>query len=151
MRVPVRSLAAIAACLFWLVGCDRTSQQFDLAGGDGGTMANPAGAEPEATGTVVNATLAPADSADVEYAATDGLVGSNQNDDLNLGKRHFRERNYGLAERYFRRAVEMSPRDVEAWIGLAASYDRLKRFDHADRAYAQALRILGPTPEILNK
>ena len=77
-------------------------------------------------------------------------LGSNQNDDLNLGKRHFRERDYGLAERYFRRAVEMSPRDVEAWIGLAASYDRLKRFDHADRAYAQALRILGPTPEILN-
>ena len=79
-----------------------------------------------------------------------GLLGSNQNDDLNLGKRHFRERDYGLAERHFRRAVEMSPRDVEAWIGLAASYDRLKRFDHADRAYAQAIAILGPTPEILN-
>jgi Flp pilus assembly protein TadD len=150
MRVTARSLAAVAACLVWLAGCDKTTQQFDLAAGDGSTMANPPGAEPETTGTVTNATLVPAGSADVEYAATDGLLGSNQNDDLNLGKRHFRERDYGLAERYFRRAVEMSPRDAEAWVGLAASYDRLKRFDHADRAYAQALRILGPTPEILN-
>jgi Flp pilus assembly protein TadD len=33
---------------------------------------------------------------------------------------------------------------------LAASYDRLRRFDLADRAYAQAISILGPTAEILN-
>jgi tetratricopeptide (TPR) repeat protein len=151
MRVNVGSLA-LAACLFWLAGCDKTSQQLDLAAVDGGTMANPPAAQSEATGTVVvnNATLVPPEGGDVQYAAADGLLGNNQNDDLNLGKRHFRERDYGLAERYFRRAVEMSPRDAEAWIGLAASYDRLKRFDHADRAYAQALRILGPTPEILN-
>jgi Flp pilus assembly protein TadD len=154
MRVTARSIVAVAACLFWLAGCDKTTQQLDLAAGDGGTMANPPGAEPETTGTtntyVTNATLVPAGSTDVEQASNDGLLGSNQNDDLNLGKRHFRERDYGLAERSFRRAVEMSPRDAEAWIGLAASYDRLKRFDHADRAYAQALAILGPTPEILN-
>ena len=152
MRVTLRSLVALAACLFWLAGCDKTSQQLDLAAADGSMMANPPGAEqPETTGTfVTNATVVPAGSVNVENAAADGLLGSDQNDDLNLGKRHFRERDYGLAERYFRRAVEMSPRDAEAWIGLAASYDRLKRFDHADRAYAQALRILGPTPEILN-
>jgi Flp pilus assembly protein TadD len=151
MRVTASSFVAMAACLFWLAGCDKTSQQFDLAAGDGSTMANPPSAGPETTGTfVTNATVVPAGSTEVEYAATDGLLGSNQNDDLNLGKRHFRERDYGLAERHFRRAVEMSPRDAEAWIGLAASYDRLKRFDHADRAYAQALAILGPTPEILN-
>lgn len=40
--------------------------------------------------------------------------------------------------------------DAEPWLGLAASYDRLRRFDLADRAYAQAVRILGPTVEILN-
>jgi Flp pilus assembly protein TadD len=151
MRVTVRSLVAVLACLFWLAGCDKTSQQLELAAADGSTIANPPAAEPEATGTVIvnNATLVPPDSP-VEPAAADRLLGDNPNDDLNLGKRHFRERDYGLAERYFRRAVEMSPRDAEAWIGLAASYDRLKRFDHADRAYAQALAILGPTPEILN-
>jgi Flp pilus assembly protein TadD len=151
MRVTARSLVAVAACLFWLAGCDKTSQQLDLASADGTVLPNPTIAEPETTGTfVTGATVVPAGSVEVEQASTEGLVGSNQNDDLNLGKRHFRERDYGLAERYFRRAVEMSPRDAEAWVGLAASYDRLKRFDHADRAYAQALRILGPTPEILN-
>ena len=36
------------------------------------------------------------------------------------------------------------------WIGLAASYDRLRRFDLADRAYTQAMKIAGATPEILN-
>ena len=58
--------------------------------------------------------------------------------------------NFGLAEKHFRRAVELHPRDAEAWVGLAASYDRLKRFDLADRAYAQAAGIIGDTPELLN-
>jgi tetratricopeptide (TPR) repeat protein len=74
--------------------------------------------------------------------------------DLSLGKRHFRDGNFGLAERYFRRAVEKSPgdaiRDAEAWLGLAATYDRLRRFELADRGYAQVLKIIGPTPEVLN-
>jgi len=109
MRVTARSLVAIAACVFWLAGCDKTSQQLDLASSDGGMMANPPApvTEPETTATITNATLVPAGSVELENAAADGLVGSNQNDDLNLGKRHFRERDYGLAERYFRRAVEM--------------------------------------------
>lgn len=76
------------------------------------------------------------------------------NDDLALGRRHFAEMNYGLSEQHFRRAVEKStgadPRDAEAWLGLAASYDRLRRFDLADRAYGQAIKIAGPAPEILN-
>ncbi len=80
----------------------------------------------------------------------DGLLGSDPNDDLNLGKKQYRAQNFGLAEKYFRRAVERHPRDAEAWLGLAASYDRLRRFDLADRAYAQAIGILGPTTEILN-
>jgi Flp pilus assembly protein TadD len=151
MRVPVRPLAALA-CLIWLAGCETTQQPFDLAAApaEGSLPLTPSNPEPETTATIKNATLVPAGSAEYDYVSTEGLVGSNQNDDLNLGKRHFRERNYGLAERHFRRSVEMSPRDAEAWVGLAASYDRLKRFDHADRAYAQALAILGPTPEILN-
>jgi len=80
--------------------------------------------------------------------------GEDPNDDLNLGKRHFRQANYGLAEQYFRRAAEKTPgearHDAEVWLGLAACYDRLRRFELADRAYAQALKILGPTPELLN-
>ena len=46
--------------------------------------------------------------------------------------------------------MEHHPNDAESWVGLAASYDRLKRFDLADRAYAQAVRIVGETPEIMN-
>lgn len=71
-------------------------------------------------------------------------------DDLALGKSHFRAGHFGLAEMHFRRAVETSPRDPEAWLGLAASYDQLKRYDLADRAYRQALAITGPSAAFLN-
>ena len=67
-----------------------------------------------------------------------------------IGKKYFRQGSYGLAERHFRKAVELHPRDAEAWLGLAAAYDRLKRFDLADRAYTQAVRLIGPTPDIMN-
>ena len=78
------------------------------------------------------------------------LLGSDPNDDLSLGKKQYRAKNFGLAEKHFRHAVELHPRDGEAWLGLAACYDRLRRFDLADRAYKQAINILGPTVEILN-
>jgi len=71
-------------------------------------------------------------------------------DDLALGKEHYRAQNYGLAEMHFRRAVERARSDPEAWLGLAASYDELKRFRLADRAYAKALALTGPTAEFLN-
>src|SRR3954466_8613433 len=71
-------------------------------------------------------------------------------DDLTLGKEHFRARHYGLAEMHFRRAVESRKDDAEAWLGLAASYDELKRYRLADRAYARAFKLIGPTPEFLN-
>ena len=53
------------------------------------------------------------------------------------GKTQFREANYGLAEKHFRKAVELRADNSEAWMGLAASYDQLGRFDFADRAYDQ--------------
>ncbi len=71
-------------------------------------------------------------------------------DDLTLGKEHYRARNYGLAEMHFRRATEMSRGNAEAWLGLAAAHDQLKRFELADRAYRQAFKLIGPTPEFLN-
>jgi Flp pilus assembly protein TadD len=71
-------------------------------------------------------------------------------DDVTLGKEHYRAENYGLAEMHFRRAVETAGGDAEAWLGLAAAYDRMKRFELADRAYKQVLKLTGPTPELLN-
>src|SRR5438874_1148952 len=62
---------------------------------------------------------------------------------LKLGMEYFKRGSFGLAERYFRDAVEKAPRDVTAWNALAASYDRLARFDLADQAYAMAIKLGG--------
>lgn len=70
--------------------------------------------------------------------------------DLNKGRMQFREANYGLAEKHFRKAVELRASNAEAWMGLAASYDELGRFDFADRAYDQLLKIAGRKPQIVN-
>jgi Flp pilus assembly protein TadD len=69
---------------------------------------------------------------------------------LRLGIENFNRGYFGTAERYFRDAVEKAPKDASAWIGLAASYDRLGRFDLADRAYHSAVRLVGETTAILN-
>ncbi|MBU0582842.1 MAG: tetratricopeptide repeat protein [Alphaproteobacteria bacterium] len=70
--------------------------------------------------------------------------------DLVAGKNQFRQANYGLAEKHFRKAVELRADNSEAWMGLAASYDQLGRFDFADRAYDQLLKVAGRKPEIVN-
>ena len=69
---------------------------------------------------------------------------------LRMGMEHFSRGDYGLAQRYFRDAVEKAPKDATAWIGLAASYDRVRRFDLADGAYAAAIKLTGETVQILN-
>jgi Flp pilus assembly protein TadD len=81
---------------------------------------------------------------------TPELIGDDPNDELSLGKKYFQQGSYGLAEKYFRKAVELHSKDAESWVGLAASYDRLKRFDLADRAYDQAIKLIGATPEVMN-
>ena len=119
-RLPFLSLSGWL--LLWVAGCAPL----------------PESALPEAapiTATVEN-------PADVKYYPSD--------EPLRLGKEHFGRGNYGMAERYFRDAVEKAPKDATAWIGLAASYDRLRRFDLADQAYAQAVRLTGETVRILN-
>ncbi len=151
MRI-VRVFAALAL-MTALAGCG-SSGQLQLAGlnwgqdtpppppGSGDMMSSPAAATTEITGsTPVAAT---------NVSVEDALLGGDPGDDLVLGKRHYRAKNYGLAEQHFRRAVEKAPRDGEAWLGLAASYDRLKRYELADRAYSQALAIFGPRPEVIN-
>jgi Flp pilus assembly protein TadD len=69
---------------------------------------------------------------------------------LRLALEHFNRGHYGIAERYFRDAVEKAPRDATAWVGLAAANDRIGRFDQADRAYANAIKLDGYTIDILN-
>ena len=59
-------------------------------------------------------------------------------EDVQAGLRHFSEGAFALAQERFQKAVEAAPNDPAAWMGLAASYDRLGRFDLADRAYDRA-------------
>ena len=139
-----RHLVAAAACLIVLQGCETSTKLGDLlqpkAAGE-----LPPPAQVDATGSV-----SPPASDFQPDAVPKGLLGKDPNDDLSLGKKYFRAADFGLAERHFRRAVEQHPRDLEAWVGLAASYDRLRRWDLADRAYSQAMKISGATPELLN-
>lgn len=72
------------------------------------------------------------------------------NEASRLGQLDLAAGNDGLAEQHFRTAVEKNANDAEAWLGLAAAYDNLKRFDLADRAYDRAIRLSGRTFEIVN-
>jgi len=65
-------------------------------------------------------------------------------------QRHFYQREYGLSEKLFRQATLENPKSLDAWLGLAASYDKLKRFDLANRAYRQSLKLGGNSPTVLN-
>ena len=92
----------------------------------------------------------PAAEAAVSAADPVDLTYVPPSDPLRRGLYHFNRGEFGLAERYFRAVVEKSPDDVTAWIGLAGSYDNIRRFDLADRAYREAIRLAGETPQILN-
>lgn len=143
----VRILVVALMCLPWLGGCETARI---------GSSENPAAqqtaavaSEPDTTGSVGTAPLEPA-VITANTPTSTGLFGDGAHDDLSLGKKYYRENSFGLAEQHFRRAVEIGPKDLEAWIGLAAAYDKLRRFDLADRAYEQAIQLAGSTPEILN-
>jgi Flp pilus assembly protein TadD len=130
-----RSFASRLACFvgmalyglapFGLAGCNTVSE----------VAAVPAADQVAPTATVQNA-------GDIKYYPSD--------EPLKLGLEYFKKGSYGIANRYFRDAVEKAPEDAEAWIGLAATYDRLRRFDLADQAYAQAIKLTGETVQILN-
>lgn len=132
----------LAACVgLLLAGCNTVGVSFSDASGQ------------KAAGADAFAAATPQDGLEASFGepTPDGkLLGANPGDDLSIGKTYFRAANYGMAEKYFRRAVEQHPNDAEAWLDLAASYDHLKRFDLADRAYAQAIRLAGPKIQILN-
>ena len=71
-------------------------------------------------------------------------------EDLQFAQKHFARGEFGLAEKRFRSAVESDPGSPDAWLGLAASYDHLARYDLADRSYARARAMLGDSAVLLN-
>ncbi|MBR1179806.1 tetratricopeptide repeat protein [Bradyrhizobium sp. KB893862 SZCCT0404] len=122
-----RLILILAGCCLAIVlaGCETTLRDAAIV-----APVEPAGGDPVQEPT------------DVKYYPSDQPV--------RMGLEQYNRGNYGISQRYFRDAVEKSPKDVTAWIGLAASYDRLRRFDLADQAYAQAIRLGGVTVQILN-
>ena len=58
------------------------------------------------------------------------------------GKAQFREGNYGSSYALFKKSVEVFPNDSAAWLGLAASADKVGRFDTADLAYRRLGRMI---------
>lgn len=122
-----RAIVVLTCCLLapGLAACDQTLRDAAIV-----APVDPPGGDPVQEPT------------DVKYYPSDEPV--------RLGLEHFNRGNYGISQRYFRDAVEKSPKDVTAWIGLAASYDRIRRFDLADQAYAQAIRLGGETVQVLN-
>jgi len=100
------------------------------------------GSADAATPTASSGLVPDVSPGDIKYFPSD--------EPLKMARQRFVEGNFGLAQHYFQDAVEKSPRDATAWLGLAASYDRLTRFDLADRSYRAAVRLVGSTPQILN-
>ncbi len=127
---PASALVAMGLFLHCLVGCQTSEPPPGVA-----VAGAPDGAVPVTTPTVQ-------DPDSVKYYPSD--------EPLRLAIEHFNRGNYGIAEHYFQDSVERAPKDVTAWIGLAASYDRLGRFDLADRAYRSAIKLKGETVQILN-
>ena len=69
---------------------------------------------------------------------------------LSEARAHFRNNDFGYSAALYKRVVELSPKDPQGYVGLGASYDRLQRFDLADRVYASLYAISGGTAQYYN-
>jgi Flp pilus assembly protein TadD len=141
-----RHLVALA-CLLQLGGCessDNLGGLLNLSRGTSQDVAPTSEDDPATTGSL-RPPGEPSSRAVAKRSAADAAKY-----DLALGKKYFGSGDFTTAEHYFRRASESDSGDVEAWLGLAACHDRLRRFDLADQAYERATKIAGPSAEILN-
>ena len=78
----------------------------------------------------------------LQYLAADQILPEARN--------NFSQANFGYSAAYYKRALELTPGNKEALVGLAASYDRLRRFDLSDRVYAQWIKQEGPSVQYYN-
>ena len=149
-----RVLVATLACLLWLNGCETSTKLGDLfqkSDTTQSTLPPPAAspnaqADPAPTGTIANAPPGdpPLDAVPRDCSARIRTTTSASARSISAPPISAWPSATSAAP------SSMHPRDLEAWIGLAASYDRLRRYDLADRAYDQAMKIAGPSAEILN-
>lgn len=99
---------------------------------------------------VLATALSGCQTASIDTTMTASFQGNRSDEQLALAEKHFAAGSYGLAEKSYRKAVEATPKDGTAWLGLAASYDQLGRFDLSDRAYNQLIKLEGRRASILN-
>ena len=69
---------------------------------------------------------------------------------LAQARSHFRNNDFGHSAAFYKRVVELSPNDPEGYVGLGASYDRLRRFDLSDRVYTSLYQLSGGTAQYYN-
>lgn len=129
----------LAAASLLLAGCNTTNRTASVS--EGTSSGASALAIPGANAQASAQAPAPEE--------TTGSI-TPRDEDVTLGKQEYRAGNFNEAAKAFNRAAQKHPRDAEAWLGLAASYDRLRQFELADSAYDQATHIDGQTAEILN-
>lgn len=137
MCTAIARALTVAAAALWLAGCNTTDSSNRPFGMASATQQVP-GANAQAS---------------AQPEETTGSVtpkGGQADDDVVAGKQEYRANNFDRAAKRFSRAADRNSRNAEAWLGLAASYDRLRQFELADSAYEQAIGIEGPTAEILN-
>lgn len=139
MRFGIAPAVVVTLASLWLAGCNTTSRTASVAENPHATLMPP-GADAQ-------------DSALPDAAETTGSVtprSPKSDEDITLGKQQYRAGNFDASAKAFSRAANRHPRDAEAWLGLAAAYDRMRQFDLADSAYDQATLIDGQTAEIMN-
>lgn len=154
---PSKALLMTAAAVL-LAGCNTTTGDHMAAGKPSGTQALAMAQPGDVTGSIGKngqdsekpkaAEAKPALVLPGDEPAAGG--GSSAADAIAEGRTAYRANHFREAEGHFRRATQLAPRNSEAWLGLAASSDRLHDFAQADRAYGKAREIAGPTSEVLN-
>src|SRR5258708_6372332 len=92
-----------------------------------------------------------------EHSDVHGIVSLNGAEGTNdysalyqKGKARFAAGQFGLAANEFQTALVLKPDSVEILNALGATYDRLARFDLADRYYKDALALDPKDPQTLN-
>lgn len=86
----------------------------------------------------------------LQVAEIDGIGDYTAERALREARGHFRNNDFGHSAALYKRAVELDPKNAQGYVGLSASYDRLGRFDLADRVYASLYGITGGTAQYYN-
>jgi len=157
---PTRTLIIVGAGLM-LAACNTTNDRVADGRGPGTQALAMVPPPPDVTGSIGGARKEPeAAEKNADIAAkpvvklpgdeTESGTAGGAAEAMARGREHYLGNRFREAERQFRRATELAPKSAEAWLGLAACYDRLSDFGKADGAYAKALTIAGPTSEVLN-